>query len=115
MDPDDIRRDTEEFEQALQNPEKKQYVLSLYVAGSTPKSARAIENIKRICEEELAGHYVLEVIDIYRNPKAASDDQVVAAPTLVKRLPLPIRKLLGDLSDDRYVLRGLSIKPKRSL
>ncbi len=112
MNSNDSRTDTERFEEALAKAESEDYVLCLYVAGSTPKSVRAIDNIKRICEEQLSGHYELEVIDIYANPGAASNDQVVAVPTLVKKLPLPFRKLIGDLSNEGYVLHGLAFKPK---
>jgi circadian clock protein KaiB len=114
MDPDRRPSDTEEFERALKEADTRDYVLRLYVAGSTPKSIRAIENLKRICEDELAGHYDLEIIDVYENPQAASEDQVLAVPTLVKRLPLPFRKLIGDLSNEGCVLQCLSFKPKYS-
>lgn len=113
MDPNPTRASNEEFEQALENTEQD-YVLCLYVAGTTSKSVRAIENIKRICDGEMAGHYDLEVIDVYQNPSAATEDQIVAVPTLVKRLPAPLRKVIGDLSDEGYVLRGLAVKPKSS-
>ena len=88
------------------------YVLRLYVTGATPRSLRAIENIKRILEEHLAGRYELEVIDIYQNPALASGDQIIAAPTLLKKLPLPLRQMVGDLSDQEKVLLGLDLRPK---
>lgn len=87
------------------------YVLRLYVTGTTPRSSRAIENIKHICEEHLPGRYDLEVIDIYANPAAAGEAQVIAAPTLVKLLPEPLRRVIGDLTDHAKVLAGLSIAP----
>ena len=87
------------------------YVLRLYVTGSTPRSARAIENMRRICAENLQDRYDLEVIDIYQNPEAARDAQILAAPTLVKLLPLPLRKFIGDLSNEEKVLAGLAIRP----
>jgi circadian clock protein KaiB len=88
------------------------YVLRLYVTGSTPRSTRAIENIRRICEAELEGRYELTVIDIYQNPEAAREQQIVAAPTLLKILPSPLRRIIGDLSDHEKVLAGLEIRPK---
>ena len=90
------------------------YVLRLYVTGSTPRSTRAIENMHRICEEHLAGRYDLEVIDIYQNPEATRDAQVIAAPTLVKMLPEPLRRVIGDLSDHERVLAGLNLTPHPS-
>jgi circadian clock protein KaiB len=103
---------TEEFERALKRSEAEDLVLRLYVTGNTPKSTRAIENIRRICEEQFAGRYNLEVIDIYQQPKLAQGDQIIAAPTLIKKLPLPVRKLIGDLSDKENVLLGLDLKRK---
>ncbi|MCG5244068.1 circadian clock KaiB family protein [Azospirillum doebereinerae] len=87
------------------------YTLRLYVTGSTPRSTRAIENMRRICATHLDGRYDLEVIDIYQNPVAAVDQQIIAAPTLVKLLPLPLRRVVGDLSDTEKVLAGLEIQP----
>ena len=85
------------------------YVLRLYVSGSTLKSALAVENIKRICEQHLKNRYDLEVIDIYQQPNLARDEQIVAVPTLIKRLPLPLRRLIGDLSNLKKVLVGLDL------
>ena len=90
------------------------YLLRLYLSGSTPKSVEALENIKRICEKKLKGRYVLEVADIYQNPTLASDEQIIAVPTLIKFLPEPIRKLIGDLSDEEKVLIHLDIEPMLS-
>lgn len=101
---------TEEFERALKKSDVEKLVLRLYVTGNTPKSTRAIENIRRICEEQFPGRYDLEVIDIYQQPKLAQGDQIIAAPTLIKRLPLPMRKFIGDLSDEENVLLGLDLK-----
>jgi len=81
------------------------------VAGSTPQSQRAIANIKQICEGHLAGRYDLEVIDIYQQPRLTAGDQIVAAPTLLKKLPLPLRRLVGDLSSLERVLVGLDLRP----
>ncbi len=86
------------------------YVLRLYVSGSTLKSELAIENIKRGCEQHLKGRYDLEVIDIYEHPHLARDEQIVAVPTLIKRLPLPLQRLVGDMSDLNKVLFGLDLR-----
>jgi len=90
------------------------YVLRLYVTGQTPRSLRAIQNIRRICEEYLHGRYDLEVIDIYQRPSLAKGEKVIAAPTLVKSLPAPIRRFVGDLSDTEKILFGLDLIPKES-
>lgn len=86
------------------------FELRLYVTGATRKSSRAIENTKHICETYLKGRYELEVIDIYQYPERAGEGEVIAAPTLVKKLPLPIRKLIGDMSDEDRILIGLGLK-----
>jgi len=101
---------TEQFEKAVSRLAEGKYVLRLYVAGMTPNSARAISNLKKICEEHLAGQYDLNVIDIYRRPTLAKGEQIIAAPTLIKKLPLPMRKLIGDMSDKGKVLIGLDIR-----
>jgi circadian clock protein KaiB len=88
------------------------YVLRLYVAGATPRSTVAIRNLKSVCETHLRGRYELEVIDLYQRPALASDEQIVATPTLVKVLPTPIRRLIGDLSSAERVLVGLDLRPK---
>ena len=90
----------------------EQYALRLYVTGTTPRSRRAILNLRNFCEEHLAGRYVLEIIDIYQQPELAREGQIIAAPTLVKQLPLPLRRLVGELSDEARVLVGLDIKPQ---
>lgn len=87
------------------------YKLRLFITGSTPRSARAIENLRRICEENLKGRYDIEVVDVYQNPDATRDLQVVATPTLVKILPEPLRRIIGDLSDKERVLAGLNVTP----
>ena len=86
------------------------YDLRLYVAGQTPKSVAALANLKRFCEEHLAGKYRIEVVDLVENPKLARSDQILAIPTLVRRLPEPIRKIIGDLSNSERVLVGLEIR-----
>ena len=90
----------------------KEYILRLYVTGITPQSLRAIKNLKKICEENLKNRYTLEIIDIYQQPLLAEGDQIIAAPTLVKQLPNPLKKLIGDMSNTEKVLLGLDIKPK---
>jgi circadian clock protein KaiB len=88
----------------------KEWELRLYVAGQTPKSLAAFANLKKICEEHLAGQYRIEVIDLLKNPQLASGDQILAIPTLVRKLPEPIRKIIGDLSNTERVLVGLDIR-----
>jgi circadian clock protein KaiB len=92
---------------------KSKYILRLYVTGMTEKSSLAIQNIRQICEDRLEGHYNLEVIDIYQQPALARGDQIIAAPTLVKKLPLPLRRFIGDLSDREKVLLGLDLQSKQ--
>jgi circadian clock protein KaiB len=112
MNETEMEDATEAFEQALQETEKEKYVLRLYITGITPKSTQAIKNIKRICEENLKGRYELEVIDIYQQPILARDEQIIAAPTLIKKLPLPLRRFIGDMSDKERILVGLDLRPK---
>ena len=88
------------------------YVLRLYVSGSTLKSSRAVENIKRVCEQHLKNRYDLEVIDIYQQAELARNQQIVAAPTLIKQLPLPLRRLIGDMSNEEKVLVGLDLRKR---
>ena len=90
----------------------KEYVLRLYVAGTTSRSIRAVANIKEICESSLKNRYDLEVIDIYQQPVLLKGEQIIAAPTLVKQLPLPLRKFIGDMSDTERILVGLDLRPK---
>ncbi len=93
--------------------EDERYVLRLYVTGMTPRSTEAVSSIKRICEENLKGRYELEVIDIYQQPVLARDEQIIAVPTLIKKLPLPLKKLIGDMSDEERILIGLDLRPKK--
>lgn len=88
-----------------------EWKLRLYVAGQTPKSLTAFANLKRLCEEHLKGRYTIEVIDLAENPQLAKDDQILAVPTLVRKLPQPVRKIIGDLSNTEYVLVGLDLIP----
>ena len=94
--------------------EGPQYVLRLFITGATPRSVRAIANLRRVCDEHLKGAYDLEVVDLYQDPDAAKNYQIIAAPTLVKMLPLPLRKIIGDLADDEKVLAGLDLAPKNT-
>jgi len=87
--------------------------LRLYVTGMTPRSTQAIQNIKQICHEELLGRCDLEVIDIYQRPVLARGEQIIATPTLVKKLPLPLRRFIGDLSDKERIVLGLDLRPKK--
>ena len=95
--------------QVTADPDK--WELRLYVAGQTPKSIAALNNLKRICEEHLPNKYTIEVVDLLVNPKLARDDQIIAIPTLVKKLPEPLRKIIGDLSDTERTLVGLQLRP----
>jgi len=93
---------------------QKVYQLRLYVAGQTPKSLTAFANLKKLCEEHLAGQYEIEVIDLLKHPQLASGDQILAIPTLVRKLPSPIKKIIGDLSNTERVLVGLDIREQQS-
>jgi len=94
--------------------EKEEYFqLRLYVAGQTPKSLAAFANLKRICEEHLKHRYTIEVIDLLKNPTLSKGDQILAIPTLVRKLPVPVRKIIGDLSNTERVLVGLDIVPRK--
>jgi circadian clock protein KaiB len=106
------KKQIDEFKKKVESSENEKYVLKLYVTGATPNSIHSIQNIKKICEEYLGDRYELEVIDIYQQPILAQGEQIIAAPTLVKKLPLPLRRLIGDLSDTDKVLLGLNIKKK---
>jgi circadian clock protein KaiB len=88
--------------------------LRLYVAGQTPKSIAAFSNLKKVCEEHLAGKYKIEVIDLIKNPQLAQGDQILALPTLVRKLPEPVRKIIGDLSNTERVLVGLQLRPQKA-
>lgn len=108
MTPRRLRKET-----ALSSRKRAKYLLRLYVTGTTGKSVRAIQNVRRICEEHLKGVYELEVVDIYKNLPLARGDQIIAAPTLIKRLPVPLRRLIGDMSDEQRVLVGLDLRTRR--
>ncbi len=89
----------------------EKWILRLYVAGQTAKSIAAFANLKKICEEHLCGRYSIEIIDLMQNPQLAEGDQIIAVPTLVRRLPEPVKKIIGDLSDTERVLVGLDVRP----
>lgn len=112
--PEPDQSTTEAFEEALARNEAPHFVLRLFVSGTTPRSQLAIANLRKVCEENLAGRYELEVIDVYQQPERASADQIVAVPTLVKELPKPIRRFIGDLSDKEKILIGLELRPKET-
>ncbi len=101
---------TQRFERVLAEQGDQHYVLKLYVTGHTPRSIQAIASIRAICEEYLLGRYELQVIDIYQQPQLAEGEQIIAAPTLIKELPLPLRKLVGDMSNEEKVLLGLDLR-----
>lgn len=91
--------------------DKAAWALRLYVAGQTPKSVAALSNLKRLCESHLAGRYKIEIVDLLKNPRLAAGDQILAVPTLVRKLPVPIKKIIGDLSNEERVLVGLDVQP----
>ena len=93
---------------------KNEWILRLYVAGQSARSASALRNLEAICEEHLAGRYRIEVVDLLKHPQLARGDQILAVPTLVRRLPEPITKIIGDLSNEERVLVGLDLRPKKS-
>jgi circadian clock protein KaiB len=105
---------TEEFEKAAVLRERERYVLSLYVTGMTPKSTQAVANVQKLCDKHLEGRYELKVIDIYQQPQLAKGEQIIATPTLIKKLPLPLRKLIGDMSDTERFLVGIDLKSRNS-
>jgi len=103
-------RSTTELDLVMPEPGKDKYILRLYITGTTRRSVLALTNLKKICEDYLEGQYELEVIDLYRMPGLAKDEQIIAAPTLIKKLPLPFRRIIGDMSDIEKVLMGLDLK-----
>ena len=103
---------TAEFEAALEQRKKEHYVLKLYIAGNNLRSQMAVENVKKICEEFLQGRYELDVIDIYQDQTKNPVDLVLAAPTLIRKLPLPLRKVIGDMTRKEKVLVGLDLVPR---
>jgi circadian clock protein KaiB len=112
------RKRTESVKEALEalgrESRREHYVLRLYVAGTTPRSQEAIRNVTAICEEHLAGRYTLEVVDVYQRPGLVEGEQILAAPTLIKQLPTPLRRLIGSMADKEKVLVGLDLRPRHS-
>jgi circadian clock protein KaiB len=109
----DLKTSTDAFEKALKTHNKKKYILRLFVSGMTPASLKAIKNLKKICRENLDGQFDLEVIDIYQQPELVKSEEIIAVPTLIKKLPLPLKRFIGDLSDRENVLLGLNIYNKK--
>ena len=103
---------TAEFEAAVNASAGETYLLRLYIAGATPNSLRAVTQVRQICDEYLHGRYELEVIDLYQQPTLAEGEQIIAAPTLIKRLPLPLRRIIGDMSKSERLLVGLDLQKK---
>ncbi len=101
-----------EGDNVAETGENERWELKLYIAGQTSKSEKAIANLRHICEEHLEGRYSIEIVDLLENPEVAKDDQIVAIPTLIRQLPPPLKKIIGDLSKSDRVLVGLEIKPK---
>ncbi|RJQ23277.1 MAG: thiol-disulfide isomerase [Nitrospiraceae bacterium] len=112
-----MKRKTEDtisnLEEMAGEKSKEKYILKLYVTGMTPRSMKAVMNIKGICEEHLKGRYELEIVDIFQQPVLAKGEQIIAAPTLIKKLPLPIRKFIGDMSNTDKILIGLDLRTKK--
>ncbi len=100
----------ETFERALKESKDRQYVLRLYVTGATARSVRAVDNIRQMCEEHLKGRYRLEVVDVYRQPELVKGQDLVAVPTLIKVLPAPLRKFIGDMVNTKRILAGLDLR-----
>jgi len=106
------RDSTEAVKRSLVSPQEKTYVLRLYITGMTPQSVRGIANLKKICEEHLQGRYELEVVDLYQQPQLAEGEQIIVAPTLIKKLPFPLRRIIGDMSKTECVMVGLDLRRK---
>jgi len=111
MKPKKENSDKIKSEKTPVTTEKDKWILRLYVAGQTPKAITAFTNLKKICEEKLDGKFSIEVIDLLKNPQLGAEDQILALPTLVRKLPVPVRKIIGDLSNTERVLVGLDLLP----
>ncbi len=107
-----LSESAQDFERSLAEAAGEKYLLRLYVSGMTPAATRAISNLRKICEQYLTGRYDLEIIDIYQQPVLAKGEQILAAPTLIKKLPEPLRRIIGDMSNKERVLLGLDLRPK---
>ncbi len=108
-----IKKFAKTLEKASREKNRKKYSLKLYITGATPRSTKAIMNIREICEEHLRDRYELEIIDIFQQPVLAKGEQIIAAPTLIKKLPLPLRRFIGDMSDTDKILVGLDLRRKK--
>jgi circadian clock protein KaiB len=106
------RPSTAAFETAAESAGSEHYVLRLFIAGTTPSSSKSVENLRAICEEHLKDRYELSVIDVFQQPGLAKDEQIIAVPTLIKKVPAPVRRIVGDLSNEHRVLAGLDLTPK---
>src|SRR6478672_6251388 len=116
IDSEEVKQTTTElFEQSLSESQEEHYTLRLYISGTTIQSVTALQNIKKICEEHLQGRYELEVIDIYQQTESVISENIVAVPTLIKKLPLPLQKMIGNLSNTEKVLLGLNLVPKKNI
>jgi circadian clock protein KaiB len=104
-----IKSSSDDFDQTISKRHKDKYILRLYITGATSRSILAITNLKKICKEYLEGRYELEVIDLFQHPSVAKDAQIIAAPTLIKELPLPFRRIIGDMSNKDKVVLGLDL------
>ena len=107
-----LSKSAQAYGRSLAAVPQDRYLLRLYISGMTPAATRAIMNLKRICEQYLAGRYDLEIVDVYQQPVLAKDEQIFAAPTLIKKLPEPLRRIIGDMSNKERVLLGLDLRPK---
>lgn len=101
------------LEKSIRKEKLQKYILKLYITGATPRSIKAIMNIRKVCEEYLKGRYELEIIDIFQQPVLAKGEQIIAAPTLIKKVPLPLRRFIGDMSDTERILIGMDLKPRK--
>ena len=110
-----IKSSLDDFDQTISKRHKDKYMLRLYITGTTSRSILAITNLKKICREYLDGRYELEVIDLFQHPDLAKDEQIIAAPTLIKKLPLPFRRIIGDMSNKEKVLLGLELKELKDI
>jgi circadian clock protein KaiB len=106
------RKTAQDLEKGLEQKDRQRYVLKLYVAGITPRSAQAIQNVTELCERHLKDRYVLRIVDIYQNPTLAKGEQIIAAPTLIKQLPLPLRRLIGNMANEEKMLVGLDLRAR---
>ncbi len=111
MEKEKIQESFRSFEEAAAQKKSEKYILRLYVTGMTPKSTAAINNLTKICEAHLHGRYDLQVIDVYKHPALAAGEQIVAAPTLIKKLPLPLRRFIGDMTNTDRIMVGLELQP----